>query len=161
MTIKLYKTVDGILRYHEAWVSEDDEVTEHWGVVGEHGESREHKTLAGESEDDAVIRVLREAIENGYGPIDMEDHATLLVEYAISGMGTADDLDKRHALEDHLNEALGWTGLGMCDGGSIGSGTMEVCCFVVDFAIAKRVIEADLAETGFSDFTRIYREEEA
>lgn len=35
---------------------------------------------------------------------------------------------------------------------------MEVCCFVVDFEIAKRVIEADLAGTEFSDFTRIYDE---
>jgi hypothetical protein len=158
--MKLYKHMDGLLHYHEAWVWEGA-VTEHWGAVGERGESRDHKTLAGESGEDAVARVLRGAIENGYGPIDMEDHAVLLVEYAISGMGTADDLDKRHALEDHLNETLGWTGLGMCDGGSIGSGTMEVCCFVVDFAIARQVVEADLAATGFSDFTRVYCEDEA
>ena len=44
-------------------------------------------------------------------------------------------------------------------GGSIGSGTMEVCCFVVDFELAKTVIEADLKDTEFADFTRIYDEE--
>ena len=40
-----------------------------------------------------------------------------------------------------MDEVLGWTGLGHTDGGSIGSGTMEVGCVVVDFEIAKKVIE--------------------
>ncbi len=57
-----------------------------------------------------------------------------------------------------MNETLGWSGLGHCDGGSIGSGTMEVCCFVVDFDIAKSVIEADLKSTEFDDYSRIYDE---
>jgi hypothetical protein len=38
---------------------------------------------------------------------------------------------------------------------------MEVCCYVVDFEIAKRVIAADLEGTPFADYTRIYREDEA
>jgi hypothetical protein len=63
-----------------------------------------------------------------------------------------------HELEDRMNETLGWTGLGNCDGGSIGSGTMEVCCFVVDFKIAKHVIEEDLKNTRFADYSRIYDE---
>jgi len=57
-----------------------------------------------------------------------------------------------------MNETLGWTGLGACDGGSIGSGSMEVCCFVVDFNAAKQVIEADLEGTEFGDYSRIYDE---
>ena len=81
------------------------------------------------------------------------------MSYNVRGVGTAADLSKRHKLEERLNETLGWTGLGMCDGGSIGSGTMEVCCFVVDFALAKSVIEADLQGTEFSDFSRIYDED--
>jgi len=89
------------------------------------------------------------------------DHAILLVEYAIEGFGTPQDLAKRHALEDRMGETLGWTGLGACDGGSIGSGTMEVCCYVADFDIAKRVIEADLKGTEYGDYTRIYREDDA
>jgi hypothetical protein len=58
-----------------------------------------------------------------------------------------------------MDETLGWTGLGHCDGGSIGSGTMEVCCLVVDFQIAKKVIQKDLAKTEFSDYSRIFEEE--
>jgi hypothetical protein len=57
-----------------------------------------------------------------------------------------------------MNDILGWTGLGACDGGSIGSGTMEVCCFVVDFEVANRVIREALGDTDLGDFGRIYDE---
>ena len=68
------------------------------------------------------------------------------------------DLDKRHKLEDKMNEVLGWTGLGHCDGGSIGSGSMEACCFVVDFDVAKNVIEKILKGTELENYTKIYDE---
>ncbi|MGV3608923.1 MAG: hypothetical protein ACO1RA_21140 [Planctomycetaceae bacterium] len=157
--LKLYKQVDGVLHYHEAWCN-GPKMTEHWGVAGERGESKEHKRAKGEEEEAAVERVLQSALEQGFAPIEYEDHAILLIEYAIDGFGTPTQLKKRHALEDRMNETLGWTGLGMCDGGSIGSGTMEVCCFVADFDVAKRVIENDLKGTEFSDYTRIVREDE-
>jgi hypothetical protein len=84
----------------------------------------------------------------------------LLVEYPVDGMGNAKDVDKRHRLEDKLNEVLGWTGLGHCDGGSIGSGTMEACCYVADFEVAAAVIRKALIGTEFADFSRIYDENE-
>ena len=85
---------------------------------------------------------------------------TLLIEFSVDRMGTEQDVEKRTRLQDHMNEMLGWNGLGHCDGGSIGSGTMEVCCFVIDFEIAKNVIEKNLKETEFSDYLRIYDEEQ-
>jgi len=36
---------------------------------------------------------------------------------------------------------------------------MEVCNFVVDFEVAKGVIERDLKGTEFENYTRIYDEE--
>lgn len=74
--------------------------------------------------------------------------------------GTPEDVDKRYELQERMDETLGWTGLGHCDGGSIGSGSMEVCCFVVDFEVAKRVIAEDLKGTEFEDYSRIYDENE-
>ena len=75
-------------------------------------------------------------------------------------MGTAEDLEKRYRLEDRMSDTLGWTGLGHCDGGSIGSGTMEVCCLVVDFKTAQLVVENDLKDTEFQNYTRIFDENE-
>ncbi|MFO0804818.1 MAG: hypothetical protein U0791_17055 [Gemmataceae bacterium] len=156
--LKLYKRIDGVLHYHEAWAS-GREIIEHWGPVGERGDAKKHKIPKKADEDELIEQILKPARAAGYAEIVEGGEAVLLIEYAIDGFGTKKDLKKRHALEDRMNETLGWVGLGNCDGGSTGSGTMEVCCFVVDFDIAKRVIEADLAGTKFANFTRIYRED--
>jgi hypothetical protein len=157
--LKLYKRTAGVLHYHEAWLN-GETIYEHWGIAGERGATKEHPLPKDKDKEDAIRYILTPAAKAGYQPIGFEDHIALLIEYAVDGFGTGGDLDKRHALEERMNETLGWTGLGACDGGSIGSGTMEACCFVVDFDLAKRIIEADLAGTEFSDFTRIYNEAE-
>lgn len=41
-------------------------------------------------------------------------------------------MKKRHKVEGIFNECLGWTGNGRCDGGDIGSGTINVFSIVVD-----------------------------
>jgi hypothetical protein len=155
--LKLYKRIKRILHYHEAW-AHGAKITEHWGKVGERGETTQHKRNKKLREENNLQQILAKPLSEGFEPIGEEDHAILLIEFPLNGMGTTKDLDKRHALEDRMNETLGWTGLGLCDGGSIGSGTMEVCCFVVDFKIAKRVIADDLKNTSFADYSRIYDE---
>ena len=157
---KLYKRVDGVLHYHEAWVA-GTKLIEHWGVAGERGQTVVHKLPKKADAQSAVAGILAKAAAEGYVPVDEIGEAVLLIEYAVDGFGTPADLKKRHALEERMNETLGWTGLGNCDGGSTGSGTMEVCCFVADFEVAKRVIEADVAGTEFGDFARIYDEDAA
>ncbi len=156
--MKLYRAERGrIVEYHEAWFA-GSHIIEHWGTLGETGDTREHPVDPKLSETENVQRVLEPALARGFEPIELEDHAVCLIEYPVEGMGTPGDLEKRHALEDRMNETLGWTGLGCCDGGSIGSGTMEVCCLVVDFEIAKRVIQGDLQGTEFENYSRIYDE---
>lgn len=154
--LKLYRRIDGILHYHEAW-DDGESVTEHWGRVGERGQTLVHDDIP-ESEDDPLARVLAKPLAEGFEPLHDEDYVVLLIEFLVDGFGTEQDLAKRHALEDRMNETLGWRGLGLCDGGSIGSGTMEVCCIVVDFDIAARVIAEDLQRTEFGDYARIVRE---
>jgi hypothetical protein len=155
--LKLYKRIERVLHYHEAW-THGAKITEHWGIVGERGETAEHKGNKKLNEQQDLEQILSKRLAEGFEPIDVDDHAILLIEYPVEGMGTTKDLDKRHALADRMNETLGWTGLGHCDGGSIGSVTMEVCCLVVDFKTAKRVIEEALKDTKFADYSRIYDE---
>jgi hypothetical protein len=157
--IKLYRGVDGAMEYWETW-KHGGVHTVHWGRVGERGSSREERRTFFRSAARLVAPQIAAKKAEGFREIADEDHHVVLVEYAINGMGTPEDLEKRHRLQARLNETLGWTGLGHCDGGSIGSGTMEVCCLVVNFAIAARIIEADLRGSEFSDFTRIFREDE-
>jgi hypothetical protein len=157
--LKLYKFVDGSKSYWETW-EHDGVHTVHWGTLGTPGSSREVRSFFFKKASDTIQKEIDQKMAEGFEPIEADDHATLLVEFAVDGMGSGTDLDKRHRLQERMDETLGWSGLGHCDGGSIGSGTMEVCCYVVDFDIAKSVIEADLKDTEFGDYTRIYREDE-
>jgi hypothetical protein len=86
-----------------------------------------------------------------------ETHPTLVVEYKLDGWGSKSDLAKRHALEDALDRTLKKARLGLCDGGEIGAGSMEVFCPVFDYAKAKAAIVAVLARPEFSGRKRVYR----
>lgn len=156
---KLYRFTDSRKEYWEVWESTGGGFTVHWGELGTQGRQKDIENQFWAKADKLVAAERKAMLAQGFHEIEPEDHATLIVEYAIDGMGDAAQLDKRHRLEDRLNETLGWTGLGACDGGSIGSGTMETCSFVVDVDLAKKVIEADLLGTEFADYTRIYDED--
>jgi hypothetical protein len=69
----------------------------------------------------------------------------------LGGRGTVKDHDRRVRVEERMNECLGWSGLGHCDGGDIGSGQMNVFCYVVDAAIAEKVIVNDLKKHALLD----------
>lgn len=105
-----------------------------------------------------IQREIDAQLATGFQPVDKV--YALIIEYEIDGFGTVEDLDKRHRLQARMDETLGWTGLGHCDGGSIGSGTMETCNYVVDYGLAKHVVESDLKGTEFANYSRIYREDE-
>lgn len=104
-----------------------------------------------------VQKQIDEKLKKGYTEFNKDNVSFLEIEYKIDSFGTEEDLDNRHKLEGKLDEVLGWTGLGHTDGGSIGSGTMEIGCIVVDFDIAKKVIEDKLKDTKFADYSRIYK----
>jgi len=155
--LKLYKFTHSKKEYWETWDNDDGSHTVHWGELGTTGQFKEVKGSLLKNPEKIIQKEVDEMVSNGFRPID--DEYTLLIEYEVEGMGTKDDVEKRRRLQDQMNETLGWTGLGHCDGGSIGSGTMEVCNFVVDFEVAKRVIENELKDTEFENYTRIYDEE--
>jgi len=155
--LKLYRFTDSKKEYWETWDNDDGSHTIHWGELGTKGDSKTVKGSFLKKPEKIIQKEIDGLIAQGFG--EAGDEYTLLIEYAVDGMGSKADLEKRHSLEERMNEALGWTGLGNCDGGSIGSGTMEVCNFVVDFDTAKRVIEADLKDTEFENYTRIYDED--
>ena len=156
--LKLYRLTDTTKEYWETWDNEDGSHTVHWGELGTRGQSKIVKSTLFRKAQSAIQKEIDGLVQGGFLQIESENHFTVLIEYAVDGMGTTKDLEKRHRLEDRMNETLGWTGLGACDGGSTGSGSMEVCNFVVDFNLAKAVIEADLAGTEFDNYTRIFDE---
>lgn len=155
--LKLYRLSEEKKEYWETWSNDDGSHRVHWGELGTTGKSKVLKTSLFHNPQKAIQKEIDDLIAIGFSEVDQT--FTLMVEYSVDGFGIPEDLDKRARLQDRLNETLGWTGLGHCDGGSIGSDTMEVCNYVVDFEIAKRVIEKDLIGTEFENFTRIYDED--
>jgi predicted DNA-binding WGR domain protein len=152
--LKLYKRTDDQLHYWETWDLDEESFVIHWGVVGETGE---HKEVKGENAEKTVQKETDKKINQGYVEFEEDEVSFLEIEYKIDGSGTKEDLEKLNRLEEHVNELLGWTGLGHVDGNSIGSGTMEIGCIVVDFIIAKKVIEEKLKDTEFADYSKIYQ----
>ncbi len=155
--LKLYKLTDNQLHYWETWDKDEKTAVVHWGVVGQRGQDKEVKNGLFSNFRKAVQKEINVKLKEGYSEFDDDKVSFLEIEFEIDGFGTDEDLDKRHRLEERMDEVLGWTGLGHTDGGSIGSGTMEVGCIVVDFEIAKKVIEVNLKNTEFADYSRIYK----
>jgi hypothetical protein len=156
--LKLYKKINNTLHYWETWDKDEKTGIVHWDIIGNRGEYKEVKSTLFENFRKKIQKEITIKSKEGFDEIDIDDHYTLLIEFSVDGMGTLEDVEKRTRLQNKMDHALGWTGLGHCDGGSIGSGTMEVCCYVVDFDTAKKVIEQDLKGTEFSNYTRIYDE---
>lgn len=158
--LKLYRLKDNQLWYWETWDKDEKTAIVHWGIVGEQGQNKEVKGGLFSSFRKNIQKEIDEKLKEGYREFDQDKVSFLEIEYIIDGFGTEQDLEKRHRLEAKMDEVLGWTGLGHTDGGSIGSGTMEVGCMVVDFDTAKKVIEENLKGTEFGNYSRIFKIDE-
>lgn len=155
---RLYKRDERgrITHYHEVWVEpQNRRMIVHCGALGEEGEAEPFRIMLLRPLDRQVEDLLRPAREAGYAELERSEECVLLVEYTADGFGDLDDMDKRHALEERLNEVLGWTGLGRCEDSRASGDTMEAACFVVDFDLASTVITEALAGSEFTGFTRI------
>jgi hypothetical protein len=87
----------------------------------------------------------------------MPNLPSLVIEYKIQRNQSSVLLEKRHALEDWLDKLLRQKKLGDCDGGAIGSGTMEVFCDVKDYTKARALVAKAIKSTRFADYERIYK----
>ena|GEM_PF-464830 len=135
----LYKREGQHMRYWEAW-EDSSAVVIHWGTVGNPGCTKRVRVRSDESAEEVIERKARGLQAAGYDEIKIQNHVTVIVQYRIEGWGTNEDLDKRNRVERLVNECLGRTGNGYCDGGDVSSGTMNVFSFVVDALVAKNTI---------------------
>ena len=64
-------------------------------------------------------------------------------------------LEKRQQVQEIMDEALGWSGNGHCDGGDIGSGTINVFTFVIDVDEALQTTLEELKNQQLLDGVKI------
>ncbi|MDJ0365920.1 hypothetical protein QMK33_12220 [Hymenobacter sp. H14-R3] len=150
--IKLYTKQDGILHYWETWDKTPKSGIIHWGIVGERGSTKMVRA-SGQTKFRALIQ---EAIDmkRVEGFTESETESILVIEYEAKVMN-ATRLKKLHRLEERLDQLMGWTGLGHADGNGFGFGKMDVSVTVVNFEIAKSIIEYDLESTEFAKYLSI------
>lgn len=158
---KLYKTIKGRLKYWEAWPAAS-KVVVHTGWLGHWGRADKHTPERGESHVKALARLAAPMIADGYAPIAPNAHKLLVIQKSLTTWGTVDDLDIRTRIEGIANEWLGWTGNGHCDGGDIGSGTINVFCFVIDPVRATKTLVTELRKAKLlADVTIAYSRTDA
>jgi hypothetical protein len=146
MRLKVYRTVDGVTEYWESW-NEKGEAFVRSGKVGERGEIRRY-SMKDRQQAAAIMKEIEEIEKAGFAARAMDDCAQIVLHYRLERWGSSEDHARRVKIEDLMNECLAATGLGYCDGGDIGSGTINIFCEVVDAAVAERVIVDDLRENG-------------
>lgn len=92
---------------------------------------------------EGVIEETAKRWSRSHQDVRVEDHKTLIVQHRTKDWGSPQDLQMRHKMESLLDECLKATGSGYCDGGDIGSGTVNIFLFVLDPHRAKdTVVEA-------------------
>lgn len=152
MQKKLYKKIDTTLHYYEVWANHKT-MCVHWGKLGETGDYKEVKLKFWQNIEKATESEIDDAQKKGFKEIDFDKLVPLIVQFKTKDeMGDENDLDKRYNVEAILNESLGWTGNGHCDGGDIGSGTINIFLFVVDPIIAIETIVKDLKSHNHENF---------
>ena len=140
----------GRFEYREAWVV-GGAVIEHWGAVGARGERRT-VDVGDTPPADALARLAEEARAAGYDDLPPEAFSRIAIELPAFGRGGAADVARREALQEELQELLGWTGLGTTVEGTERPGAMVVVCSVVDVDAADRCIRRALLGTEFDDY---------
>jgi hypothetical protein len=143
MLLKLYKKEDDKTLYWEAW-PEGDDVVVHFGELGQQGETTTLSLPEFEPPDTAIQKHAEEARAAGFQEIDQEELYELIVQYKVESDAGLDDVQLAYQVEEVLNDCLGWTGLGHCDGSDVGDGTLNVYSYVVDPRLACTAVVEEL-----------------
>jgi hypothetical protein len=141
--IKIYKSNGDGIHYWQAWRHQRIVVL-HWGSVGEKGRTKQIRLRKGMKAKAVMEEAACQPRAEGYVPIDVDEHRQIAVQYRLAGWGSVADLEKRHKIEELLDDCLAWTCNGFCDGGDIGSGEINVYCLVVDPEAAKTTLVSTL-----------------
>jgi predicted DNA-binding WGR domain protein len=137
--IKLVKQDGAAVQYWEVW-NDEGTLTVHYGTIGDIGTAEEWEA---DNPEETMKELAEAKLKEGYTYLDEDSLTEFVIQYRYED-DEQQALDARYYVEDLMNECLGWTGNGYCDGGDIGEGIMNIYCFVVDAGIAAQTIKEEL-----------------
>jgi hypothetical protein len=129
--LKLYQRQEDRTLFWETWEREGQTCL-HFGEVGARGETL---WFAPELREAIAARLERNAAElreRGYAELAPDEYELLVVQYHAAAWGDLENNSKRIRIENALDECLGWTGNGRCDGTDIAPPLLSINCLVVD-----------------------------
>ena len=154
--VKLYKTYPTKTSYFEVWLNDDEmSLTIHTGEVGHTGMTED---VFYDEEGDLPVKVAMNQLivaqkEMGYDTVSLTE---LIVQYTFGSDKKSDlILTEKEQIEILLNECLGWTGNGHCEGGDAESEIVNLFCYVVDKEIAIDTILKAIEENGLPQNLKI------
>lgn len=152
--IKMIKHFDDKVYYWEVWQN-GKYVVVHFGMVGDKGETEKKKLSLFQNAEKLMNELAKEKKIEGYSYLDEDKLIELVVQYSYEESEMEKALNLRHSVEDLMNECLGWTGNGSCDGGDIGSGTANIFNYVLDVKRATKTIIEELTNNNLLEGVKI------
>lgn len=87
-----------------------------------------------------ILRLIEEVERQGYHEVNETDYTELVVQFPYDEGQAEAALERRHMMEEMMDEGLLHTGNGYCEGGNIGSGTTSIFYHVLDVEAAVSLI---------------------
>ncbi|MEL8055559.1 MAG: hypothetical protein AAGK66_05360 [Pseudomonadota bacterium] len=131
--------------YYEVWAEPARRrIIEHWGVVGEAGETETHRIWFFGGLEKQFEKIMAPARAQGFEEIALGDYETLIVMFTDQ-----DDVptpQESASVADRINEILGWTGLGFCHSDEVSGKDIDLTCRVIDAGLARGLIQTETAD---------------
>ncbi|MFZ5596160.1 MAG: hypothetical protein ACOY31_04015 [Bacillota bacterium] len=148
--IKLLKQESEKFEYCEIWENEvENVICINRGTVGTKGTVDIYEIPEGQNAGAIMRQMSQEVQKNGYCPMNGSMLKLVMIRYDIAGEDISGALERRHIIEDLMDECLGLTGNGLCDGGNISRDCMSIACMVVDLDSAVKTMVEELKNNGF------------
>ncbi|MCC2455177.1 hypothetical protein [Bacillus cereus] len=153
--IKLIKQEKDKLLYWEIWEEDKKTLIVHCGCVGDTGEMYEIELYPFQRVEKEMKELADEHLADGYKELDEDELIEFVLQYDYKDNQLEAALEKRQQVQEIMDEALGWSGNGHCDGGDIGSGTINVFTFVIDVDKALQTTLDELENQQLLDGVKI------
>ena len=153
--IKLIKQEKDKMLYWEVWGEDEKTLIVHCGCVGDTGEMYEIELYPFQRVEKEMKDLADEQLADGYKKLDEEELIEFVLQYEYADDQLEEALEKRHQVQEVMDEALGWSGNGHCDGGDIGSVTINIFTFVIDVDKALQTTLEELKNQQLLDGVKI------
>jgi hypothetical protein len=155
--VKLFRKTRSVIEYWEVW-KDGNRLVVHFGVVGDRGGWHLAEKPPIEREDDTIERLSDDIKKKGFAESPPSGFVDLVIQYPIAEFTSEEDAEKRHRMEEILDEELGWTGNGECVGGDIGAGEVSIYCKVIDTGAAIEAVWRTFLDNDYPSFSIDWQE---